>query len=106
MKLFNQLLVAPAALGLLAPLSAIASEVNISEISSYSGIEETVEEEVFDHNTFAIPLATNSTTEDNYVSPAAFEAAAGRALMPAETTQRRPPTQRGFGRRCARALRA
>ena len=74
MKLFNQLLVAPAALGLLAPLSAIASEVNISEISSYSDIEEMVEEEVFDHNTFALPLATNSTTEDNYVSPVAFEA--------------------------------
>ena len=68
MKLFNQLLVAPAALGLLAPLSAIASEVNISEISSYSDIEQTVEEEVFDHNTFAVPLATNSSTELNLLT--------------------------------------
>ena len=32
MKFFSQLLVAPAALGLLAPLSTNASEVNISEI--------------------------------------------------------------------------
>jgi len=37
MKLFKQLLVAPAALGLLAPISASASEVNFDAISSYSG---------------------------------------------------------------------
>ena len=36
MKLFKQLLVAPAALGLLAPISASASEVNFDAISSYS----------------------------------------------------------------------
>ena len=36
MKLFQQLLVAPAALGLLAPLSVSASEVNFDEISTYS----------------------------------------------------------------------
>ena len=36
MKLFQQLLVAPAALGLLAPLSASASEVNLDAISDYS----------------------------------------------------------------------
>ena len=36
MKLFQQLLVAPAALGLLAPLSASASEVNLDAISEYS----------------------------------------------------------------------
>ena len=36
MKLFQQLLVAPAALGLLAPLSASASEVNLDAISNYS----------------------------------------------------------------------
>ena len=39
MKLFKSLLVAPAALGLLAPLSANASEVNLNEISNYSDIE-------------------------------------------------------------------
>ena len=36
MKLFQQLLIAPAALGLLAPLSASATEVNLDAISSYS----------------------------------------------------------------------
>jgi len=36
MKLFQQLLVAPAALGLLAPLSASASEINLDAISNYS----------------------------------------------------------------------
>ena len=36
MKLFQQLLVAPAALGLLAPLSVSASEVNLDAISNYS----------------------------------------------------------------------
>ena len=39
MKLFKSLLVAPAALGLLSPLSASASEVNLNEISNYSDIE-------------------------------------------------------------------
>ena len=36
MKLFQQLLIAPAALGLLAPLSSSASEVNLDAISNYS----------------------------------------------------------------------
>ena len=36
MKLFQQLLVAPAAIGLFAPLSASASEVNFEAISNYS----------------------------------------------------------------------
>ena len=36
MKFFQQLLVAPAALGLLAPLSASASEINLDAISEYS----------------------------------------------------------------------
>ena len=36
MKLFQQLLVAPAAFGLLAPLSVSASEVNFDELSVYS----------------------------------------------------------------------
>ena len=39
MKLFKSLLVAPATLGLLVPLSANASEVNLKEISNYSDIE-------------------------------------------------------------------
>ena len=39
MKLFQRLLVAPAALGLLAPISANANEVNLKEISNYSDLE-------------------------------------------------------------------
>ena len=39
MKLFKSLLVAPAALGLLAPISASASEVNLNDISNYSDLE-------------------------------------------------------------------
>ena len=39
MKLFKSLIVAPAALGLLAPLSANATEVNLNEISNYYDIE-------------------------------------------------------------------
>ena len=36
MKLFKSLLVAPATLGLLAPLSATANEINLNDISNYS----------------------------------------------------------------------
>ena len=39
MKLFQRLLVAPAALGLLSPISANANEVNLNEISNYSDVE-------------------------------------------------------------------
>ena len=39
MKLFKSLLVAPAALGLLAPIAANANEVNLNEIANYSDIE-------------------------------------------------------------------
>ena len=36
MKLFKSLLVAPATLGLLAPMSATANELNLTEVSDYS----------------------------------------------------------------------
>jgi hypothetical protein len=39
MKLFQRLLVAPAALGLLSPLVANATEVNLNDISNYSEVE-------------------------------------------------------------------
>ena len=55
MKLFKQLLVAPAALGLLAPISASASEVNFDAISSYS--EDSIE---IDSNSFKA-LSSNET---------------------------------------------
>jgi len=50
MKLFQKLLVAPAALGLLAPLSANATEVNLNEISNYSDIESIDLANSFDDN--------------------------------------------------------
>ena len=49
MKLFQRLLVAPAALGLLSPLVANASDVNFQAISSYS-----IEETEIDSNTFKL----------------------------------------------------
>ena len=55
MKLFKQLIVAPAALGLLAPISASASEVNFDAISSYS--KDVVE---VDSNSFK-PLSSKET---------------------------------------------
>ena len=39
MKLFKSLLIAPATLGLLAPLSATATEVNLNDISNYSDVD-------------------------------------------------------------------
>ena len=40
MKLFKSLLIAPATLGLLVPMSATANELNITDVSSYSSSEE------------------------------------------------------------------
>ena len=40
MKIFQRLLVAPAALGLLAPLASNASDVNLNDISNYSNVED------------------------------------------------------------------
>ena len=56
MKLFQRLLVAPAALGLLAPLSANATEVNLNEISNYSDVESIDLVNTFDDD------ASNQTT--------------------------------------------
>ena len=39
MKLFQHLLVAPAALGLISPIAANATEINLNEISNYSDVE-------------------------------------------------------------------
>ena len=56
MKLFQRLLVAPAALGLLAPISASANEVNLNEISNYSNVEN-----IDFANSFNNDLRTEST---------------------------------------------
>ncbi len=53
MKLFKRLLIAPAALGLLAPLAASASEVNLNEVSNYS------EEFEINSTTFNNPSSTS-----------------------------------------------
>ena len=51
MKLFKSLLVAPATLGLLAPLSAVANEVNLNDISNYSKSNSVLSANEFDLNT-------------------------------------------------------
>ena len=51
MKLFQQLLVAPAAFGLLSPLTAIASEVNLDAISKYSEDNLEIDGNLFKQNT-------------------------------------------------------
>jgi len=56
MKLFQQLLVAPAALGLLSPLSVIASEVNLDAISKYSEDNLEIDGNLFKQNTTNNPL--------------------------------------------------
>ena len=50
MKLFQRLLVAPAALGLLAPLAANATDVNLNEIANYSDAESIDFANSFDNN--------------------------------------------------------
>ena len=50
MKLFKSLLIAPATLGLLAPISANATEINLKEISNYSDIETVEFENSFNVN--------------------------------------------------------
>ena len=54
MKLFQRLLVAPAALGLFAPLAANASEVNLNQVSKYSEGDFGISSESFK------PLSTNN----------------------------------------------
>ena len=56
MKLFQKLLVAPAALGLLVPFSANASEVNLDAISKYSEENLEIDDILFKQNTPNNPL--------------------------------------------------
>ena len=50
MKLFQRLLIAPAALGLISPLAANATEVNLNEIENYSNLESIEFVNSFDDN--------------------------------------------------------
>ena len=60
MKLFKSLLVAPATLGLLAPMSVTANELNIAEVSSYSSSEEVQNISEFNSKELAV---TNSRVD-------------------------------------------
>ena len=61
MKLFKSLLVAPATLGLLAPLSATANEINLADVSNYSSSEEV--ENISDFNPAKELAVTNSRVD-------------------------------------------
>ena len=56
MKLFKRLLIAPAALGLLSPLAANASEVNLNEVSNYSSEEFEMNSNTFINRSPVSPL--------------------------------------------------
>ena len=60
MKLFKSLLVAPATLGLLAPMSATANELNLAEVSGYSSSEEVQNISQFNSKELAV---TNSRVD-------------------------------------------
>ncbi len=61
MKLFQSLLVAPAALGLLAPMTATANELNITEVTDYSSSEEI--QSISDFNPAKELAVTNSRVD-------------------------------------------
>ncbi len=61
MKLFKSLLVAPAALGLLAPMSATANEINLAGVSGYSSSEEV--ESISEFNPAEELAVTNSRVD-------------------------------------------
>ncbi len=60
MKLFKSLLVAPATLGLLAPMSVSANELNLAEVSGYSSSEEVQNISEFNSTELAV---TNSRVD-------------------------------------------
>ena len=60
MKLFKSFLVAPATLGLLAPMSATANELNLAEVSGYSSSEEVQNISEFNSKELAV---TNSRVD-------------------------------------------
>ena len=74
MKLFKSLLVAPATLGLLAPMSATANEINLADISGYSSSEEI--QSVSDFNAAKEIAVTNSRVDGLEAKLNNFEAGA------------------------------
>ena len=69
MKFFQQLLVAPAALGLLAPLSVSASEINLDAISEYSEDNLEIDGNLFKQNTPSKTLLSGGEGCLLYTSP-------------------------------------
>ena len=61
MKLFKSLLIAPATLGLLAPMSVTANELNITEVTGYSSSEEI--ENISEFNSAKEIAVTNSRVD-------------------------------------------
>jgi len=61
MKLFQSLLVAPAALGLLAPMSVTANEINLADVSDYSSTSEV--ESISDFDAAKELAVTNSRVD-------------------------------------------
>ena len=74
MKLFKSLLVAPATLGLLAPLSVTANEINLADVSGYSSSEEI--ENISDFNAAKEIAVTNSRVDGLEAKLNNFEAGA------------------------------
>ena len=74
MKLFKSLLVAPATLGLLAPLSATANEINLADVSGYSSSEEI--QNISDFNAAKEIAVTNSRVDGLEAKFNNFEAGA------------------------------
>ena len=68
MKLFQRLLVAPAALGLLAPMTANANEVNLNEISNYSDLDSIEFANSFNNDSLSCLLYTSPSPRDGLLS--------------------------------------
>ena len=63
MKLFKSLLIAPATLGLLAPMSVTANEINLTEMSDYSSRKSVKSIRNFDFNSAEDLASTNNQVE-------------------------------------------
>ena len=78
MKLFKSLLVAPATLGLLAPLSATANDINLVDVNGYSSSEEIQNISEFSPEELAV---TNSRVDGLEVRMNEFEAGGFQKLQ-------------------------
>jgi len=64
MKLFQQMLVASAAIGLIAPIGAQANDINIEGMNSYSSSKSSSKKQKFNSKTFSDQLAVTNTKLD------------------------------------------